>query len=73
MGSEAIFIYIVFRGAKAGRPASDKSTNDPHLPLYCCDSVTDLLQFRTVLSVLLISLYVKAICVLIAFAQNRHI
>ena len=23
---------IVFRGAKAGRPASDRSTNNPHLP-----------------------------------------
>ena len=35
---------------------------------------TDLLQFRTVLSVLLISLYVKSICVLIAFrSELKHL
>ena len=72
MGSDAISICIAFRGAKAGRPASDRSNNDPHLPQYFCDSVTELLQFRTVLSVLLISFYVKPICVLIAFRPEYN-
>ena len=36
--------------------------------------MTELLQFRTVLSVLLISLYVKPICVLIAFrSEQKHL
>ena len=65
-----LFPFAVFRVDKAGRPASDRSTNDHHLPYYLCDSVTELLQFRTVLSVLFISLYVKPICVLIALRSE---